>query len=448
MSEVWAKWQGQVINGLFPLRRFLGGSDHGGVFLTEFAARNLPTAALKLVPAIPTLTEAQLSHWTAAAALTHPHLVQLLEVGRCQLEGRQFLFVVMEYAEQTLAQILPHRALTPDEVREMLLPILAALAFLHRQHLVQGQLKPASVLVVGNQLKLASDTIRPAGESTASIAQSSIYDPPEAHDGSFSAAGDLWSLGITLVEALTQYPPASLDKRLDIASVPANVPPIFVDVVRQCLNRDPAQRPTVADLEARLKPVPQAPVVSAPQPTATAAPAESPKQRLFVAALAVVLVVSIAVWAGLRSLHTSRNPATPRSASPEASAPSSSAKPVDSESAPSRPVSRPSDAAARPLANDSTPVLHEEIPDVPRSARDTIHGHIKVAVRVTVDSSGSVTHAALENPGPSKYFARLATEAARKWKFAPADNQDSRKWLLRFEFTRSGATGHAATPQS
>jgi TonB family protein len=93
-------------------------------------------------------------------------------------------------------------------------------------------------------------------------------------------------------------------------------------------------------------------------------------------------------------------------------------------------------------------VLHEEIPDVPRHIRDTIRGHIRVAVRVTVDGSGNVVGETLENTGPSKYFARLATEAARKWKFAPAGNHDSRKWLLRFEFTRRGATGHAITPRS
>ena len=92
-------------------------------------------------------------------------------------------------------------------------------------------------------------------------------------------------------------------------------------------------------------------------------------------------------------------------------------------------------------------MLHEVIPDVPRRTRGTIHGRIKVAVRVTVDSSGNVVDETLENPGPSKYFARLATEAARKWKFAPVDDQDPRKWLLRFEFSRGGATGHAVSPK-
>ena len=89
-------------------------------------------------------------------------------------------------------------------------------------------------------------------------------------------------------------------------------------------------------------------------------------------------------------------------------------------------------------------MVHEQMPDVPRGARETIHGHIKVAVRVIVDASGNVIDALLENPGPSWYFARLAREAARKWKFAPADNQDSREWLLRFEFARGGVTAHAA----
>jgi TonB family protein len=98
------------------------------------------------------------------------------------------------------------------------------------------------------------------------------------------------------------------------------------------------------------------------------------------------------------------------------------------------------------LGEASGAVLHEEIPNVPRSARDSIHGHISVAVRVTVDTAGNVVDVTLENPGPSKYFARLATAAARKWRFAPDDSQGPhRAWLLRFEFTRSGAAGHVAT---
>ncbi len=66
-------------------------------------------------------------------------------------------------------------------------------------------------------------------------------------------------------------------------------------------------------------------------------------------------------------------------------------------------------------------------------------------MRVTVDKSGTVTSDVLENPGPSKYFARVAGEAASKWKFVPADGQATRQWLIRFEFSRDGVKAHAVT---
>jgi TonB family protein len=486
MTQIWTKWEGQIIGGVFPLRRFLSASDHSAVFLTEYKAKNLPDAALKLVRVTPTLAHAQLSHWTTAATLSHPNLIRLLESGRCQLGNLQFLFVVMEYAEQTLSQILPQRALTVGEAQEMLLPTLSALAFLHRKNLVQGQLKPSNILVVNDQLKLASDTVRPPGESTAVIAKPSVYDPPEAQDGSFSAAGDIWSLGITLVEALTQHLPAWPDGKSGTATFSAALPPAFAEIVRQCLDRNPANRPTVADVETRIKPAPQSPKASAPQPPLSAPqpplsalepvsiperlarktpdeaapPEEPPRRRWFVRAMAALVVVAVAVWVGMHLLGSrtslervapptavSQNPQTSTSAPPEAS-PDSGAKSAEIKSAPSRLVSRSPDRPAQPLAHNSSAVLHEVIPDVPRSARDTIHGHIAVAVRVTVDRAGNVVDESIENHGPSKYFARLATEAARKWKFAPTNDPVTRKWLLRFEFTRGGATGHAAAPKS
>jgi TonB family protein len=474
MTEVWPKWQSEVINGIYPLRRFVSGSDHGAVFLTECKAQDVATAAIKIIPAERVLTEAQLSHWMTAAGLSHPHLIRLLDAGQCQLGGQQFLFVVMEYAEQTLAQILPHRALTPDEVREMLVPTLEALAFLHRQNLVQGQLKPANFLVVNDQLKLASDTVRPAGEPRASIAKSSLYDPPEAKNGRISTAGDIWGLGITMVEALTQSLPWP-DERSETTCLPTTLPAPFADAVQRCLSHNPASRPTATDLAVQFKRAPQASVIRE-APGRAAPPQESPQQRWLVPAIVAgaVLILVVAVWAGLRLFHShpnspqsasstvqtssqqtagapaavAQNPETPRSTPPEVSAPAASAKSRTSKPAPPRRVSNRPDQPAQPLADASPAVVHEQIPSVPRSARQTIHGHIKVAVLVIVDRSGNVIDALLQNPGPSWYFARQAREAARKWTFAPADNQDSRQWLLRFEFSRRGTTGHATTPRS
>jgi TonB family protein len=476
MIEAWTKWESQIINGTFPLRRFLGGSNHSAVFLTEHKARQLSNAAIKLVPADPDTAEAQLSHWRTAAALSHPHLIRILDAGRCQLGGHQFLYVVMEYAEETLSQILPQRALTTDEVRQMLAPTLDALTFLHGKNLMQGQLKPANFLVVNDQLKLATDTIRQVGESAGSGTKS-LYDPPEAKSGKSSPASDIWALGVTLVEALTQCPPAWPDARSESASLPTTLPASFTDIVRRCLSRSPENRPTVADLTTWIKESAAASAPSSQAPTPRAAPVgklEFPRKLRIALAVSVVLIL-VAIWAGSRLFrgHPDAQQAAPntspvtsaqkppaqtnaQTASPMPSAPAAAAPSSAEKLAESKPVPEP---PAPPLSGESTEstpqlpstqVLHEEIPDVPRSARNTIHGRIRVSVRVTVDTSGNVTDETLENAGPSKYFARLASDAARKWKFAPAegDDEDSREWLLRFEFARGGTTAHAARPRS
>jgi TonB family protein len=449
MTEVWKKWEGEVVNGAFPLRRFLGGSDHSGVFLTEHQAQNLPNAAIKIVPADPARAETQLSRWRMAASLSHPHLIRLLDAGRCQLGDEPFVFVVMEYAEQSLSEILPHRPLTADEVRELLLPTLDALAFLHRRTLVQGHLKPSNFLVVNDELKLASDTIHSAGESATVIAEPSVYDPPEAKDGKISAAGDVWGLGVTLVETLTQS--------TEIGSLPATLPPRFVETVWRCRSRNPDDRPTVAELEAQFGRPPPAPVVSIPEPVVSipepvvsipqpavqkvaerAAPRpKSSGQRRLVPTITGLIVIVVAVWVSLRLFHG--NPTPPRPASSPSQISPQPATPPALPTPPEVPVQPPVEAPAS--------VLHEEIPAVPRSSSDTIHGTITVVVRVTVDRSGSVVDETLENPGPSKYFARLATTAARNWRFSPAGSQNSRQWLVSFAFTRDSTTGHATPPE-
>src|SRR6185312_12527690 len=114
----------------------------------------------------------------------------------------------------------------------------------------QGQLKPSNILVVGDQLKLASDTIRPAGEAATSISMVSVYDPPAGQDGSFSTAGDIWALGVTLYEALTRSTPAKPDERSHGVVLPADCSPGCAKIIRECLSRRAVDRPTVANLQA------------------------------------------------------------------------------------------------------------------------------------------------------------------------------------------------------
>src|SRR5437016_5482355 len=96
MTEAWTQWEGQVVNGVYPLCRFRNASDPSSVFLTESTTEGFLNAAIKLVPAVdPELTAVQLWHWKTAATFSHPHLIRLLDAGQCEIEGRPFLFVVM-----------------------------------------------------------------------------------------------------------------------------------------------------------------------------------------------------------------------------------------------------------------------------------------------------------------------------------------------------------------
>jgi serine/threonine protein kinase len=480
LTQIWPAWHSVAINGLYPLRRILHASDHGAVFLTESKTQNGADAAIKIVRTERGLADLQLRHWKAAAALSHPRLARILDSGRCQLGGQQFLFVVTEYAEQTLAQVLPHRALTPDEARDLLLPTLDALSYLHRKGLVHGQLKPANVLVVNDQLKLATDTVRPAGELRARIAESSLYDPPEANHGRLTPPGDMWGLGVTMVEALTQCLPWPAEKS-GSACLPPTLPADFVDSVQRCLSRDPMSRPTASDLQSRFSRAPPAPVLSAPVvPAPGVVVPEEPRRpkaaqlsrkahpRMPAIVAASLLMLSLVVWIGVRLFHGNSNSppvtssnveatpqapvapvTTPQTAPPTLSAPrkafppSTGATPRERKAAPSRPSTRHSDRPAQSSLEASAAVLHKQIPAVSPSALRTIHGHVKVGVFVMVDRSGKVIDALLENPGPSSYFAHLARDAARQWTFAPANTQDPRSWLLRFEFSRDGATANA-----
>ncbi len=69
MSAAWAKLETHVVDGVFPLRRCIGSSDHSGVFLTDSGNHAPSTVALKLVRFVPAEADMQLSRWLAAADL-------------------------------------------------------------------------------------------------------------------------------------------------------------------------------------------------------------------------------------------------------------------------------------------------------------------------------------------------------------------------------------------
>jgi TonB family protein len=413
MTKTWRECEGQVVDQEFNLRHYLGESYHCAVFLTDFGEQK---AAIKLFSVDPENAEHQLSLWELTAGLSHPHLMRLLQMGRCQVADTELLYFVMEYAEETLSQILPDRPLTVAELHEAVPHILDVLGYLHANGFVHGHIRPANIMAVGNQLKISSDRLSRVGEFIATRVKLSDYDAPESLSTGMSPAADIWSLGITLVESLTQHRPHREGTDL---IVPDTLPLPFSDIASHCLVLDPRCRYTVAEVKERLQPS------SVVQPEPAISEKIVPKRRqktgkagYILPIAAAFMIVMILAGPKLRKLRPETAP-SPTSVSEQ-------------------PAPR-----AREGVSARGIVVDQVIPEVPQSARDTIRGTVRVVIRVTVDPTGNVAGIRFDSPGPSRYFSELASQAAQRWKFRSptVDGQNvSSEWILTFKFERAATT--------
>jgi TonB family protein len=423
--ELWRKWEGKVVDGKLPLRQWVGGSDHSAVFLTERGEQK--RAAIKLISAENLDENSRLSRWADTAKLSHPHLIRLLEWGRCQIDNTRLLYVVMEYAEENLAEIIPLRPLAPAEATEMLPVVAEALAFLHRAGYTHGGIRPSNILAVDNQLKISTDGLRKSGDrGLARLA--SAYEAPEAAMAGFSPASDVWSLGLTLFAVLTQNEPKLNAVEGGRLLISETIPRPLHEILRQCLQVDPQKRCTVAEILRQVGGL-------APERTQSVEARTGQERVTRWMAVPVVLAAMFLIVLVVSKFSGRRQPApAPETHHAQAVAPADN--PVQSPP----PFSEKEKPA--PKATSPGSVRQQVMPDVSRSALNTITGKVKVSVQVDVDASGNVSEAKFVSAGPSKYFAGRALAAARSWKFDPpiVDGQAaSSEWLLRFEF-RSAST--------
>jgi len=280
MHEQWNECEGQIVGGNYPLRRLLGGSADSAEKLTEISGPEPKDAAIKFIPADRPTADARLAFWKRAIDLSHPNLLTVYDAGRCRLGDQDNIYVVMEYAEENLSEILPQRALSAEEVQDLLKPALDALVYLSSKGLAHGHLKPSNILATENCVKLSSDAVQAVGAQTEIHRLRDTYDAPETFSGPVNAKCDVWALGITLVEALTQHaPPLSADP-LEDPAVPASLPPLYSEIANYALRRNPKQRWSVAEIAARLHLAPLAAAAAAaspaPQPAVAASPVSVP----------------------------------------------------------------------------------------------------------------------------------------------------------------------------
>jgi serine/threonine protein kinase len=209
-----------VIRDRFELSRLLGRGGMSEVWLAE--DRNLGrSVALKLLAggADPNrlLREAR-----AIAALSHPHIAAVYDVG--EAEGRPY--IVLEYLRGgTLEDRLREAQPLPDhETERLAAEIAAGLAHAHANGIVHRDLKPSNVLFdTEDRAKLADFGIaRAAGQATlteaGTIMGTAAYLSPEQAEGRpVGPPADVYSFGVILYRLLTGRLPFTGTTPLEVA---------------------------------------------------------------------------------------------------------------------------------------------------------------------------------------------------------------------------------------
>ncbi|XP_060599497.1 serine/threonine-protein kinase 10-like isoform X2 [Ruditapes philippinarum] len=162
------------------------------------------------------------------------------------------------------------KPLNENQIRYVCHEMCIALAFVHRQHVIHRDLKAGNVLLtLDGEVKLADFGVSAISDKTIQRRDSFIGTPywmaPEVilcetlKDTPYSYKADIWSLGITLIEFAQIEPPnhEMHPMRVLIKIQKADPPSLdskrkwsgnFHDFLKQCLIKDPEQRPTAEEL--------------------------------------------------------------------------------------------------------------------------------------------------------------------------------------------------------
>jgi Tol biopolymer transport system component len=261
----------------------------------------------------------------AIAALTHPHICTLYDVGN---EGG-VEFLVLEYLEgETLAARLAKGPLPFNEALRHAVDVADALAAAHRGGVLHRDLKPANIVLTKTGAKLLdfglAKSVTPAVRAADETGQGTIlgtvqYMAPEQLEGrSADARSDIFACGAVVYEmlsgrkAFTGASPASVvgailkDDPPPLADAQPLTPPLLDHVVRRCLAKEPDERwQSAADLARELAWVAGSNAAIDTRP----ARAEQRRVRIFgslrvawlAAALALVLALGLVAYMATRS---------------------------------------------------------------------------------------------------------------------------------------------------
>ena len=209
------------------------------------------TAVIKLVPADAAEATGQLSRWRQAAKLSHPNLIQILDMGRCDLDSTPVLYVVMEFADENLASVIAKRPIAAEEARDIVGPLVDALGYIHGKGFVHGHIKPANIMAEDEQLKISSDGLCRIGDLRAAWGSRVLRFSGSCRRPNFSRRRRLVA-GNDVVRSLDATRASLGADQSGGAGAAFNLPPEFLEFARHCLRRDPQLRWSITDIAARL----------------------------------------------------------------------------------------------------------------------------------------------------------------------------------------------------
>jgi hypothetical protein len=252
---------GSLIAGKYTVIDEIGHGGMGVVYKAE-DIKLKRCVALKFLPPhlmdSPELKERFLVEAQAAAALSHPNICVIHEVG----ESEDRPYIAMEYVEgETLRDRLRRGPLKTEEALDIAIQVAAGMGEAHNKGIIHRDIKSANIMITAKGQAKVMDfgLAKLRGGSSLTKSQTTLgtvayMSPEQARGGDLDQKTDIWSLGVVLYEMIAgQLPFRGDHDQTVIYSILHHEPeslirvrpgtaPELGQIVGQALTKKPADR--------------------------------------------------------------------------------------------------------------------------------------------------------------------------------------------------------------